>query len=761
MLCKEKANPLSRFPKPEPGKPCILEGKRKTAHPCFCIQELYVELFVGARTELGRTRTPLIRLPDGPYGQKELLAFLLPADIFDQVEQRGRDGEPRVRDHDYREFFLLSTNNNKITKRLFDLFSGERSGAEKTFIEAVQRHFRQMLRPARFLQPQLTEYLRSLCDQTIVPASVSQSANAAAHALLDAGEHDGIAKAVANVFLSAMLGLYSMRYQSNETRRGFHFARTYLLNRLGMEFIWTPETISDSYIKLQDAQAAYWNGRYADAYTAILRWLGEHEGEAGSEELSTACQIRGACLYLYPELCGSGEGNETVERRREAGIADLERCVSLNGTNGEAHYLLYEYYKDRDRKRAFGHLKTAFTQNEGKAVLETAALFLRKEGRDDDITRELLLEKLTRVTQDRGNLSEAEVSEGLYLRGMLAKDGGAQEAAERAFRAAAERGHEKARQELSRKARMERQRFPAFSDDPPAPCCFVNDWSGNNVVFASTLPSGEWALFAAGECQPKERGVRSVRDVDQFLQEQRLADDDFRRPKVVFLFMGEGEERNLNECLMLLDKLFNLALEAPEGQRRRLIDRVELYVKARYEIAAMLLDASISDMGKDMYFKVHIADETRDAAHQLLCDAPLFLPYLNRTRREDSAHVVLFGATQTNYRLIQESVACAYLGEERPVTITLLGEGAPRLEKRLRQECPGLYREPRVAGIRPVFLPCRIHETDFPDCIYGKRHDSKPDDAMVRALSRGNYFVVDLGSDYDSIRFAMELRTWL
>ena len=50
-------------------------------------------------------------------------------------------------------------------------------------------------------------------------------------------------------------------------------------------------------------------------------------------------------------------------------------------------------------------MKTAFTQNEGKAVLETAALFLREEGRDDDITRELLLEKLTRVTQDRGNLS--------------------------------------------------------------------------------------------------------------------------------------------------------------------------------------------------------------------------------------------------------------------------------------------------------------------------------------------------------------------
>ena len=63
------------------------------------------------------------------------------------------------------------------------------------------------------------------------------------------------------------------------------------------------------------------------------------------------------------------------------------------------------------------------------------------------------------------------------------------------FETAANKGHEKARQELSRKERMERQQFPSFSEDPTAPCCFVNSLNGNNLVFVSTLPDGKWSLF--------------------------------------------------------------------------------------------------------------------------------------------------------------------------------------------------------------------------------------------------------------------------
>ena len=768
MRIEEESNPLSRFPKDRPGKPRILADKKRAVYPCFCIQNIYLALFADAKSETWPyTRPPLIGLPGGLHSRKDLLSFLLPEDLFHQIEQARRDGRALVQEHDYKEFFLLSTNNNKITKLLLDLFSSNQRDSEKLFLEKIQNHFVRTLRAAAYRQPQLTDELRSLCDGVIVPASVSPAANAAAHALLDTGDHDTISRAIANVFISAMLGLYSMRYASSKTKRGFQFTRTYLLNKLGMEFIWTPETISGTYIRLQDAQFAYAGGQYGEACARICKWLAENERHAKTGELAAAYHIRGACLYLHPELCGAeksaGTREETVRSRRAEGIADLEKCVSLDASDGEAHHILYDFYKDRDRKRAFAHLKAAFAQNHAKAVLESAALFLRRQqapGGAGDLPA-ALTEKLTFVIEHEEHYGEVDVSECLYLRGQLLRRGGRQSDGERDFAAAARRGHEKARQELSRKERTERQRLPVFSDDPQLPCCFVNSWSGYNQVFASTLPSGAWSLFAAGETAPKGIGAETVRDIDVFLQQQHLTDLAFQRPRMVFLFLSECEERNLNECLMLLDRLFNIAMEAPEERRNALIDRIEIYVRARYEIGSMLMDANISDMGQDIYFRVHIADETRDAVHQLLCDAPLFLPFLGRGNREDSANVVLFGCTETNYRFIKESIACAYLGEAHPVTVTMLGADAEHWENRLKQECPGLYHGSHIACIRPEFLSCSLEETDFPDCIYGSRHDKEPDDALVRTLSRGNYFVVDLAGDYDSIRFAMELRTWL
>ena len=82
------------------------------------------------------------------------------------------------------------------------------------------------------------------------------------------------------------------------------------------------------------------------------------------------------------------------------------------------------------------------------------------------------------------------------------------------------------------------------------------------------------------------------------------------------------------------------------------------------------------------------------------------------------------------------------------------------MERRLRQECPGIFHEPRIECIRPKFISCCIEEEDFPSLIYGNAHDEYSDNELVKTLSVGNYFVVDLSSDQDSIRFAMELRTW-
>ena len=60
-------------------------------------------------------------------------------------------------------------------------------------------------------------------------------------------------------------------------------------------------------------------------------------------------------------------------------------------------------------------------------------------------------------------------------------------------------------------------------------------------------------------------------------------------------------------------------------------------------------------------------------------------------RKETSIDVVLIGSAETNYRIAKEAIACAYLGENYPISMTMLGSNASAYENKLRRECPGLY----------------------------------------------------------------------
>lgn len=786
---ERKATPLSAFPKNEHGKPGIFVKKAKddkAEYCCFCIKDIYSDLFAGTKKRAGDNAddSALIYFPKNPHTikqNKELLRFLLPQELFEQIEKNTQDGKQYVKDYDYKEFFLVSTNNNKITKLLFSLFSTEKMGSEKHFIESIQAHFVQILKNAEYDRIQLNKYLCNMGDRYLVPFATSKTANRAFHSLIDSDEHDSLSKVIANVFISAMLGLYSIKYL-------YGYKRTYLLNNIGMEFIWTPESISSSYVKLQDALYSYKCGLYEEAYRRGLTWLAECGSTARKSELATANFILGACLCQYPDYCNLGNlTNEAKKKLRDylptdllvednsvahsetkkaymqsEGSAFLEKSVSLDNSLSEAFFILYSYYNENNKQRAFDCLSAAYAQTYIKAVIEVANRSVKGQKQLPEVTDDDVIEKLTTIIFNEPYYSEIEVSECLYLRGQLRLklDVNKSEAISD-FETAAQKGHEKARQELSRKERMERQLFPSFLDDPDTPCCFANSLDGNNLVFISTLPDGEWRLFTTEQKNPAIDKSVTVKSFDEFAIIQNLTEFDSYIHKVILLFSSEDEDRNLNECLIVLDKLFNIALEISEKQRKSLMDNIEIFVGAKYEIASALIDANINDMGEDIYFKVHIIDETRDSSHQLLCDAPLFLPLISNQKRDDSVNVVLFGCSETNYRIIKESIGCAYLGKEHPVCVTMLGTGAGRMDRRLRQECPGIFHEPHIECIRPKFISCCIEEEDFPNLIYGNLHDAHPDNDLVKTLSDGNYFVVDLSSDQESIRFAMELRTWL
>ena len=141
---ERKATPLSAFPKNEPGKPGIFVKKtkdKKAEYSCFCIKDIYSDLFAGTKKRAGDNAdgSALIYFPKSPHTikqNKELLRFLLPQDLFEQIEKNTQDGKQYVKDYDYKEFFLVSTNNNKITK----LPGGERNTIKMSDVNGNNRY---------------------------------------------------------------------------------------------------------------------------------------------------------------------------------------------------------------------------------------------------------------------------------------------------------------------------------------------------------------------------------------------------------------------------------------------------------------------------------------------------------------------------------------------------------------------------------------------------------------------------------------------
>ena len=99
---ERKATPLSTFPKNEHGKPGIFVNKakdEKAEYCCFCIKDIYSDLFAGTkkRARDNSDGSALIYFPKNPHTikqNKELLRFLLPQELFEQIEKSHSYASP-------------------------------------------------------------------------------------------------------------------------------------------------------------------------------------------------------------------------------------------------------------------------------------------------------------------------------------------------------------------------------------------------------------------------------------------------------------------------------------------------------------------------------------------------------------------------------------------------------------------------------------------------------------------------------------------
>ena len=293
--------------------------------------------------------------------------------------------------------------------------------------------------------------------------------------------------------------------------------------------------------------------------------------------------------------------------------------------------------------------------------------------------------------------------------------------------------------------------------------CLLDGDAPRNQMLARSLPGGGWRVvlcqgegtFDGLERELAQKGTALVCSsapaadaLEEVWPEWSSRSDG---APLLLAFLGEREEDNLEGALSLLERLLPL-LDRTED-RRTLAGRLRLYVRARQDPAAALLDACLS--GTEGYdVPVRLVDPDQAAAQELLSTTPLFVPSLQNPE-EKHLQLVLLGGSPCALWVVREAIAAAYL-EEYPLHIAVLAPDAAGLEKRFRQLCPGLYDRSGTSQIQPQFL-----EADLEALPLCPEAAGETEEAVEAALARGNYFVAAQEDDRKNLELGMALRRGL
>ena len=431
--------------------------------------------------------------------------------------------------------------------------------------------------------------------------------------------------------------------------------------------------------------------------------------------------------------------------------SDALKKLNNEGT-GSSNYMLFRYYcgyfsKTVDYDKAVEYLDKAVSFEYLPALVEKARILITKPFiySKTDLNNHSEQKRITEAEEKIGKVllndkcSKDIRSECMYLLGILYEQREEIKESQSKFLEASKLGNSKATEKIKTRDRrtVEEKRVFTYSEHPIG--FFINNDLSSlcNYSFARSLPN-EWNVYSLKNEITVSGSVQKCSTLFDFLDTIGLNDsNDFFEydtiPEIIFSFMSNDDEDNLRSTLDLLDLLYNKVSELDEIKRKKLIISINIYVKGKYEKTAMLIDASISNMGTDVFFKVHICDTAKDAADSLIVNAPVFISQIKNDSAEtrlmsntvyagtepQRINVVLFGGSETNYSFLIESIATVYMGEKIPVNITIIADNAKDLQTRLYNECPGMYPSSPVRSINFDFLECDISNTNLPLLIYG------------------------------------------
>lgn len=370
--------------------------------------------------------------------------------------------------------------------------------------------------------------------------------------------------------------------------------------------------------------------------------------------------------------------------------------------NPDAQFFLYKIYTELNTEsykpeECYKILKKAVNLNHTEASL----IYLKELSNNFDQNFDEIRTTLLRLKNKENDLKEPQKKHYYYYWGCYNEKNGLVKEANRCFKEAFRFGNELARTKISKDKREISDFGKCFNTESKEKICIINNNNYHTKALLKTLPE-EYCVFSinANFSDTEISGIYEFASlkkcIDELIKEKSLK-------KAIICLFSDDERENLNQSLEILDRLYNEALNLYNEElhfnksnkdRIDFINRFDIFIKANYDYASMFIDASISDMGDNIYFKTHIIDKYKNSIQKLLYEKPLFSPMLENTNTTESNTIVISDNINFNISALKEIISIGYMGTKYTINTTVLCNESIKTElnNKLCIEMPGIFK---------------------------------------------------------------------
>lgn len=365
--------------------------------------------------------------------------------------------------------------------------------------------------------------------------------------------------------------------------------------------------------------------------------------------------------------------------------------------NSDAQFLLYQIYnknfgefnteniKDKCEKR----LKNAVKLNHPDAAI---LIHLKKLSSNFDQNFNEIDKTLSNLKEKEDSLNTEQQKFYYYYLGLCEEKNELINQANEHFKKALKLGNELARTKIIKHKREVADFSKCFNTESKKKICIINSNNYQTKALLKTLPK-EYSVFSinANFSDTEISGIYEFASIKKCIDE--LIKEKSLKEAIICLF-SDDEQENLNQAIEILDRLYNETLNRKErNDRIDFINRFDIFIKANYDYASMFIDASISDMGDDIYFKTHIIDKYKNSIQKLLYEKPLFSPMLSNNTNESNT-IVISNNINFNISAIREIISIGYMGTNYTVNAAVVCDKSIKteLDNKLYTEMPGIFK---------------------------------------------------------------------